>query len=235
MMLFPRGIAFLVLLVLLQSLLGGCAPGIPKGMTESRAILNQSRQQGDEKLLPIEFRNFEETLLAAELLQARGEEEEAERYFLLAWSKGQLLQGRLAEEKKRLVEEARKLEEAQRLEAERERLQQIEEDRRKLADEKLREEERRKREREKERSAQERERPLPPYYTVKRGETLPQIAARPEIYNDQTLWPLIYRANRDQIRDPRFISPGQVLRVPRNPSREDIAEARRFSAGKSFH
>ena len=56
---------------------------------------------------------------------------------------------------------------------------------------------------------------LPSTYTVRRGETLPQIAGRTEIYNDATLWPLIYRANRDQIRDPKQLWPGQVLTIPR--------------------
>jgi nucleoid-associated protein YgaU len=71
--------------------------------------------------------------------------------------------------------------------------------------------------------------PQPAAYTVRRGETLPQIAARSEIYNDSTLWPLIYRANRDQIRDPKQLWPGQVLRIPRHFSRDDALEAKRFS------
>ena len=233
MMLIPRGIA--ALLILLLPVFWGCAARIPKGMSESRAVLEQTRTRGDDKILPAEYRNIEETILMAEGLLKEGEDEEAERLFQLAWSKGLLLQKKLDEEKARLRAEMLKREEAERLEIEQKRLAEVEGQKR-LAEERLRievEEEKKRREREKEK--QERERPLPPYYTVKRGETLPQIAARPEIYNDQTLWPLIYRANRDQIRDPRFISPGQVLRIPRNASREDIAEARRFSAGKSFH
>lgn len=225
-----RGIALLIFFLLPG--FWGCAARIPKGMTESRAILEQTRTQGDDRTLPAEYRSLEETVLIAEGLFKEGEEEEAERLFLLAWSKGMLLQKKLDEEKARLRAEKLLREETARLEAEQKRHHEMEEQKR-LAEEKLREEEKKRKEREKEKT--ERERPLPPYYTVKRGETLPQIAARPEIYNDQTLWPLIYRANRDQIRDPRFISPGQVLRIPRNASREDIAEARRFSAGKSFH
>lgn len=229
-MLLSRGIA--VLLFFLLPVFWGCAARVPKGLTESRAVLEQTRTRGDDKILPAEYRNIEETILMGEGLLKEGEDEEAERLFLLAWSKGLLLQKKLDEEKARLRAEMLKREEAERLEAERKRLQLIEEQQR-IAEEKQREDEIKRKEREKEKP--ERERPLPPYYTVKRGETLPQIAARTEIYNDQTLWPLIYRANRDQIRDPRFISPGQVLRIPRNVSRDDISEARRFSAGKSFH
>jgi nucleoid-associated protein YgaU len=83
-----------------------------------------------------------------------------------------------------------------------------------------------------ERNGHGREKSLPVYHTVMRGETLPQIAGEPEAYNDQTLWPLLYRANRDQIRDPGHIRPGQVLRIPRNVSREEIAEARRYGQEK---
>jgi hypothetical protein len=80
----------------------------------------------------------------------------------------------------------------------------------------------------------EKEAPRPSSYTVKRGETLPQIAARPMIYGDPTLWPLIYRANRDQIRDPRRLWPGQTLRIPRNVGRDEMAEARRFAQEKQM-
>jgi len=72
----------------------------------------------------------------------------------------------------------------------------------------------------------------PTRYTVRRGETLPQIAARNEIYNDSSLWPLIYRANRDQIRDPKHLWPGQTLKIPRNFTREQALEAQRYSNKK---
>lgn len=67
-------------------------------------------------------------------------------------------------------------------------------------------------------------------HSVRRGESLPQIAARPEIYGDSRLWPLIYRSNRDQIADPRRLWPGQLLKIPRAFSPEEAAEARRYAA-----
>lgn len=68
--------------------------------------------------------------------------------------------------------------------------------------------------------------PLPKKYIVRGGETLWTIAARRPIYRDALLWPLIYRANRDQIKDPRQIYPKQVLTIPRSVSREEMAAAR---------
>ena len=57
--------------------------------------------------------------------------------------------------------------------------------------------------------------PLPATWTVKKGECLWWIAEYEHIYNDPFKWPTIYEANRDQIKDPDLIYPGQVLRIPR--------------------
>lgn len=69
-------------------------------------------------------------------------------------------------------------------------------------------------------------------YTVCEGETLWLIAARNEIYADPLLWPLLYKANRDQIKDPAHIFPGQQLSIPRNLDHVDLENARE-SARKS--
>lgn len=53
-------------------------------------------------------------------------------------------------------------------------------------------------------------------YKVKAGETLWMIAGHAEIYNDPLLWSIIYKANRDQIRDPEVIFTDQILKIPRN-------------------
>jgi len=63
-------------------------------------------------------------------------------------------------------------------------------------------------------------------YRVGTGENLYAIAARPMIYGEGLLWPLIYRANRDQIKDPQQIFPGQTLSIPRNHSAEELESAR---------
>lgn len=67
----------------------------------------------------------------------------------------------------------------------------------------------------------------PSIYVVKKNETLPSISARHDIYNDSFMWPLIYKANRDQIKDPKAVYVGQDLKIPRDISTEEIIEARR--------
>ena len=49
-------------------------------------------------------------------------------------------------------------------------------------------------------------------YEVRPGETLTRIAAL--TLGDPSLWPALYRANRDQIRDPAKLYPGQKLEIP---------------------
>ncbi len=51
-------------------------------------------------------------------------------------------------------------------------------------------------------------------HTVESGESLWSIAGQPDIYADPHLWPVIYKFNRDQIKDPARIYPSQVLQIP---------------------
>ena len=57
---------------------------------------------------------------------------------------------------------------------------------------------------------------LPTTWKVYRGESLWRIASYPEVYNSGARWPVIYRANQDQIRDPNLIYPNQVFIIPRD-------------------
>jgi len=68
---------------------------------------------------------------------------------------------------------------------------------------------------------------LPAFYKVKRGDCLINIAKNKEIFNNPWLWPLIYRANRDQIRNPHYIYVGQKLFIPRNIRPENISSTGR--------
>ncbi len=63
-------------------------------------------------------------------------------------------------------------------------------------------------------------------YAVGDGENLWTISAKPEVYGEGLLWPLLYQANRDQIKDPRQIFPGQSLNIRRDMTEADLEDAR---------
>jgi nucleoid-associated protein YgaU len=73
--------------------------------------------------------------------------------------------------------------------------------------------------------------PPPAVHEVRTGESLAAIAH--EKLGEAALWPALYRANRDQIRDPSRIHPGQKLAIPvltaqeRDAARRD-AQVRRL-------
>ena len=50
-------------------------------------------------------------------------------------------------------------------------------------------------------------------YTVQKGDTLSKISK--QYYGDASLYNRIFDANRDQLKDPDKIFPGQVLKIPR--------------------
>lgn len=58
----------------------------------------------------------------------------------------------------------------------------------------------------------------PRIHEVQAGETLWSIAQ--VTIGDAGLWPVLYRANRDQIKDPSRVYPGQRLRIPELDSAE---------------
>jgi len=51
------------------------------------------------------------------------------------------------------------------------------------------------------------------FYTIKRGDSLSKIAKF--YYGDAMKYPVLFEANREIIKNPDLIYPGQVLRVPR--------------------
>lgn len=99
---------------------------------------------------------------------------------------------------------------------------------RKAAERRARREARKKTEPAKEKPAPPKEKPaLPDQVTVAEGETLFSLAGRKDIYGDSLLWPLIYKANRDQIKDPAQIYKGQIFTIPRDKSNQEEEAARR--------
>jgi nucleoid-associated protein YgaU len=49
-------------------------------------------------------------------------------------------------------------------------------------------------------------------YEVKSGDSLSKIAKHE--YGDANAWPTIFEANKDILKDPNKIFPGQKLRIP---------------------
>ena len=62
-------------------------------------------------------------------------------------------------------------------------------------------------------------------YTVMSGDNLWNISAKGDIYANPYQWPLIYKANRSQIKDADLIYSGQVLDIDRNASSSDVDAA----------
>ncbi|BCS53699.1 LysM peptidoglycan-binding domain-containing protein [Geobacter sp. SVR] len=221
----------LIALILVGCLLNACsAAPAPNWRNQATALVDDLGGQGASEAFPQEFENLVETFEHGEaVLHVQGDREKADSYYLLALQKGDLLRQELkqrielqqAEERQRAAEQAAR--------AEQERLS-------RETEERLRKLERQKAEKGAAPSRAEGQsrdsQALPLSHTVRRGETLPQIAARTEIYNDSSLWPIIYRANRDQIRDPKQLWPGQTLKIPRHFTREEASEARRYSTRK---
>ncbi|MFP4466634.1 MAG: LysM peptidoglycan-binding domain-containing protein [Candidatus Goldiibacteriota bacterium] len=63
-------------------------------------------------------------------------------------------------------------------------------------------------------------------YIVVRGDTLWDISSRDRMYGDPFQWPLIFRANRDNIDDPDIIEIGQELFIRKDFTRSEVRDAR---------
>jgi len=62
-------------------------------------------------------------------------------------------------------------------------------------------------------------------YSVVRGDNLWNISGKDEVYADPYQWPLIYKTNRDKIKDADLIYPGQVFDIDQNASASEIDAA----------
>jgi hypothetical protein len=211
-------------------LLASCSTPALTWRTRALALVDEVGHRDAARLKPQEYKNLLETFEHGEtVLRVQGDDREADTFYLLALQKGSLLKDELLKlQQQAAVEEQLKAAElAARTEEERVLREAAK------AEERLRELNRLKAAAEAAAAKAKSLVPaLPSDYTVRRGETLPQIAGRTEIYNDASLWPIIYRANRDQIRDPKRLWPGQVLVIPRHFSRDEALEARRYSGRK---
>lgn len=221
--------------LLIFCLLTACSTPAPTWRAKTSALVDELGRQNAPALFPQEYLSLLETFEHGEaVLHVQGDEQKADVFYLLALQKGALLKGELLRHRQRKANEERERLAAEAARIAEERLMREAAE----AEARLREQELRAAVLEAQAAAAKIEasreslQPQILNYTVRRGETLPQIAARTEIYNDSSLWPLIYRANRDQIRDPKQLWPGQVLKIPRHFSRDEALKAKRYSGKK---
>jgi nucleoid-associated protein YgaU len=202
-------------------LLFGCAKPPVEDLNDTRSLVAKAYAQGASTLAPEEYRIASEALAEAEELVRNGSYRKASQRLELARRYG-LQANDLAEEKQAALaaEQRRKLEEAKAREI------------------------RRKQELKQQKEQQEVKIPEPPelkpppepqhppepqlldLVEVAPGENLQSISARRDVYGDGLLWPLIYKANRDQIKDPQEIFPGQIFKIPRDKNSEEMEAAR---------
>ncbi|HIJ88997.1 MAG TPA: LysM peptidoglycan-binding domain-containing protein [Desulfuromonadales bacterium] len=233
MSMFKRG-RQAVYVCILTAVLAACSAQTPSWRIKTAPLVEELGRNEAPELFSQEYRSLLDTYEHGEALyHVRKDDKGADAYYQLAFQKAEMLQTevvrvqkqRAAEKQRRIDELAAKVKEEQRLRAAAE-AEAKAELRRQAAQAAIAAEAAQS-------SVKKSRNPLPGLptsYTVRRGETLPQISARSEIYNDSTLWPIIFRANRDQIRDPKRLWPGQVFAIPRNFSRNDADEARRYAA-----
>ena len=222
----------LILLLILLLLLAACSSHEPVWRMKAKLALLQLHSSNAETTNPDDYDHVNELFCQGEaLLGEPGSAEQADELFKNSYQKGSILLKELQLIMERQKEEALQKEiDARALRDEELRIQQEAE----LIRQQEQQEAAHKALQKKLHEAADAEQTLraaqtATSYSVRRGETLPQIAARPEIYNDTALWPIIYRANRDQVRDPYQLWPGQILKIPRGFSKDEAVEARRQS------
>lgn len=71
--------------------------------------------------------------------------------------------------------------------------------------------------------------PQPELYTVRKHDSLWNIAAKNSVYGDPLLWPLLLKSNANEIHDADLILPGLVLTIDPGPSEHEKQAARQHA------
>ena len=215
----------LFLVIILVFLLGACASNPQEELQLARRAVAQAYAAGAPDLAPGEYKAATTALQDAENLIRFGNYKLARKVLPYAATHGFKATFKAREERVRLELEEKELEEQKK----------AEEEARKARLAKIEAEKNRKTKtyKPKRRSRKTKSRPpLLTHFEVRSKQSLWAISARREVYNDPLLWPAIYKANRDQIKDPRQVFPGQVLTIPRQLS-DTAKESTRKEARES--
>lgn len=212
-----------ILFFIFVLLVSACAKPPVEQLVAARELVAHAYASGASQLAPVAYQYASEALHEAEEHLKHKRYDDAEISLALAknYSQKAVAQTLKAKQKR---EEEKKAAEQKRLAEEQARVEELN---------KLREEQLRKKAEEKKLNpiVVKKKVPEQPKLAAKvvvlAGENLQDIAARSEVYDDGFLWPLIYKANRDQIKNPKEIFPGQEFLVPRDKSLEEISAARK--------
>ncbi|MFK5926703.1 MAG: DUF4398 domain-containing protein [Desulfuromusa sp.] len=226
----------LLLIIVLVVLSSGCAKPPVENLEDVRSIVTHAYAAGAAQYAPGEYQLANSALQAAELQVKHGKHRKASRTLELArrYSAEALKltisrKEQLAAEKRKIAEERQLVELAKERELKRQAA---------LKEQQKQQEQKRKKKviiPKPKKTAPVIVEKAPPVAVkpqlvdnveVRAGENLETIAARVDVYNDALLWPLIYKANRDQIKDPKEIFLGQTLVIPRDKSRDEAEAAR---------
>lgn len=205
-------------------LLAACAKPPVAELTETRHIVAHAYASGASQLAPEAYTLADKALRSAEEQVEQKRYKEAVKSLALARNYSSKALELTMQRKQQLEKERQKQQEEERRLAEKRRKAKLEQ---------------KQRQQEEEHKKAEVKKPVPPpvekvpsqpklVSEIEVGPTdnLMLIAAKPEVYNDGMLWPLIYKANRDQIKNPKEIFPGQKLVIPRDKTSEEIDAAR---------
>jgi nucleoid-associated protein YgaU len=212
----------LLLIITIVVLSSGCAKPPVAELSDVRSIVAHTYASGAAQYAPGEYQLAGSALQAAEQQVVNGEYRKALQTLELARRYSKEALNLTLEYKEQLVLEQKKLAEEKRLE-ELKKQRELEQQRQAELKKQL----------ESKKSAIKKILPILPeskpvdQIEVQAGENLATIAARAEVYKDALLWPLIYKANRDQIKDPEEIFAGQILMIPHDKTREEKKAARR--------
>lgn len=214
----------LLLIILLGFLLGGCTSAPREELQLARRAVAQAYAANAPELAPGEYQTAIATLQDAENLIHFGNYKLARKVLPYAATHGFRATFKAREERVKLELEKKLEEQEKKKEEERKaRLAKIEDDKKKKT---------RPYKKRKKRTKTKSKAPLLTHFEVRTKQSLWSISARREVYNDPLLWPVIYKANRDQIKDPRQVFPGQVLTIPRRLT-ETVKQTTRKEAKES--